>query len=832
MAHPRTTHAHPKSDEEPTMADRDARERDILIAANEYAYVQDLTKGDIVLYCGPTKISLSNTERIVEYKAGRFVPIRADEGSWGVNPFVSATSAQYVVLENPPKDSTAKPTKGNNSAIELLNGRRVVIPGPATFPLWPGQKAEVIDAHKLREDQYLVVRVYDRIDGDPSPIGTEKIVKGSEVSFYTPKTGLEVVPEKGPSTSPGQAAYVRTAVTLLDGEYAILLTPTGHWKYVRGPGIVFPEPMEEFVQKSGVKAFKAWHMRRGVGLHVRVLRDFDAKDGEQVPAGHYHAGQELFLKDREGFFFPTASVEPVGEVRPVPIHDKEGIYVRDIETGKITTEIGPKNYLADPTHFEVIQRTLDPEVATLYGLPVHDPARAISVYIPPSFAVLVTAKDRREVVKGPRTRILAYDEDLEVLTLSTGKPKSDEVLLKTCFLQTDGNKVSDIVRVKTSDHVELDVRLSYRVSFVVAESEKWFNVKNYVALLCDHLGSIVRAAVRATRIEDFHARSTEVIRDVLLGGKKDGGREGRRFAENGMCVYDVEVLEVKILDEDVKKLLADAQRTAIVSELGKKSQGFRLEDEKIKEKVNQEVYEARKHTLAKERELELAKRELSEARVGAAVEADKLERVGKAQNEAAALDILAGARAAAAEKQVLVDNKALAARVDAFKDEMAALSPELVATLKTLGAQYANAELHQEPLAARHPRRHQRRRGDGAAAQVAPHRRRRKPRGARCRQAAAGEEVGLRASGLRDFGTSGELTGDNAGNALENLYPRLDPKPEARSPKPLLGRGRPRGYPRLRPLRGLPARSSEEPSLGRSEKWRRESFWREPVSRW
>jgi virginiamycin A acetyltransferase len=31
------------------MADRDVRERDILIASNEYAYVQDLTKGDIVL---------------------------------------------------------------------------------------------------------------------------------------------------------------------------------------------------------------------------------------------------------------------------------------------------------------------------------------------------------------------------------------------------------------------------------------------------------------------------------------------------------------------------------------------------------------------------------------------------------------------------------------------------------------------------------------------------------------------------------------------------------------------------------------------------------------
>ena len=82
------------------MAERDVRERDILVASNEYAYVQDLTKGDIVLYVGPTKISLSNTERLVELKHDRFTPMRGDDGN-GVQPFVTASSAQYLVLENP-----------------------------------------------------------------------------------------------------------------------------------------------------------------------------------------------------------------------------------------------------------------------------------------------------------------------------------------------------------------------------------------------------------------------------------------------------------------------------------------------------------------------------------------------------------------------------------------------------------------------------------------------------------------------------------------------------------------------------------------------------------
>jgi len=114
------------------MTDRDVRERDILVASNEYAYVQDLTKGDIVLYVGPTKISLSNTERLVDYRSDRFVPVRSDDGSLGVSPLVAASSSQYIILENPPKDASIRPIKGSNASIELLSGRKVVVPGPAT----------------------------------------------------------------------------------------------------------------------------------------------------------------------------------------------------------------------------------------------------------------------------------------------------------------------------------------------------------------------------------------------------------------------------------------------------------------------------------------------------------------------------------------------------------------------------------------------------------------------------------------------------------------------------------------------------------------------------
>jgi hypothetical protein len=634
-----------------TMAERDVRERDILVASNEFAYVQDLTKGDIVLYVGPTKISLSNTERLVELRNDRFVPVRGEDGSVGVSPFVSASSAQYIILENPPREAGAKPVKGNNSSIDLLAGRKVVVSGPATFPLWPGQKAKVIGGHELREDEYLVARVYDAVAGAGDvPIGTERIIKGSETSFYVPPTGIEVVPtDKG---------YVR----------------------------------------------KARRLRKNSGLHVRVVKAFVAAEGDQLPVGSYAAGQDVFLEDREGFFFPTETLEVVGEVSAVPIAEKEGIYVRELESGKITTVVGPVNYLPDPTRVEVVDRFLDEATAILYGIKEHDPSRALSIYIPPSSAVLVTAKNKREVVKGPQTRILNFDEDLEVLRLSTGRPKNDEALLPTCFLQTEGNKVSDVVRVKTADHVELEVALSYRVSFATkgGEAERWFNVKNYVGLLCDHLGSILRAAARATSIEQFHAHSTEVLRAAILGDKKgEEKRAGRMFDENGMWVYDVEVLDVRILDADVKKLLSDAQRTAIVSEVNRKQEELRLGNEKLKEEVNRQIYEAQILTLVKGVELEGAKREIAMARVTSTVDLDKREKVGRATNEAEALGISSTASATVAEREWELARKAIEAKVAAFAQQMQAMSPELITTLKVLGNQHLAAELSKNvsPLA-------------------------------------------------------------------------------------------------------------------------------------
>ncbi len=621
------------------MADRDIRERDILVAPNEYAYVQDLTKGDIVLYVGPTKVSLSNTERMIEHKGGRFLPMGGEDAGNSVHRFVEATSSQYIMLQNPPRDMTTQPVKGANSAVALEYGRTIVVPGPAEFPLWPGQMATVIDGHRLRENEYLVVRVYES-DGQNSDIGTESIIRGTDLSFYLPSTGLEVVPDD-------EGRFVR----------------------------------------------RAWRMEASRGLHLRVTAAFQADEESELPPGAYIAGQDVFIRGSEGFFFPNHNLEVIAEVQAIPLAEKEGIYVRNLETGKLRTVLGPTSYLVDPTKEALAKRHLSAHALSLYQLESHRSDRAPSIYVPPSQAVLVIAPNRREVVVGPQIRVLDYDEELEVLHLSTGRPKSNETLLATSFLQVQGNKVSDRVQLKTADHVDISVSLSYRVSFV-GDNERWFSVKNYVGLLCDHLGSIIRSVTRGNSIHSFHKESAQILRNAILGMHEEGGkRAGRHFEENGMWVYDVEVLEVQILDEAVLSMLQDSQRAAIASTIRRNQEDLRLGDEELKESVNLQVLQYQIATLQQSVVHESESRELELARTVTKLEVDKLDRVSRAKNAAEAASIASVARMESKSAESELEAREIAARADAFCKQMGSLQPELISTLQSLGNKQLAGEL-------------------------------------------------------------------------------------------------------------------------------------------
>lgn len=690
------------------------RERDMVLAPNEFAFISDETKGEVNVFVGPNKQSLAGTDRCVYFdvKTQRFKPTDLANG---IQAFMTAPEGWYVVLENPAEGDKHPNGNGKLSTPPLRVGKKVNISGPATFALWPGQMAKDVQGHSLRSNEYLLVRVYDEAaakenwskavikaqDGDDSlprssgyvssdipseaslSMGKHFIIRGTEVSFYIPPTGIEVVPEH----VNGEERYIREAVSLERLEYCLLLDQNGNKRYVRGPDVVFPRPTEKFVEapiksnpdKVKAKKFRAQELTPKSGIHIRVIADYVDESGVK-----HKAGDELFITGVEQpVYFPREehAIIKYGEQDVhygIAIPPGEARYVLDRETGVISIERGPKIFLADPRRQVIVQRALsadmcqllypgnaealtinavrmgaeeqdvmgagganaaflnssyvrsrteDENYAAVAAAVTPDTQRRVlikaaskslpgdafdrkSKYTAPRTLILNTKYDgavqttiwtgyamllirksgERRVVQGPGTFMLEYDEEPQVLSLSTGKPKTTDELYRTVFLQTTANKVSDIIEVVTRDFCRLNVKVSYRVNFEGAP-ERWFNVDNYVKFMCDHMRSVVRNEVQRIGIEEFYGNHTDIMRSIILGEKgEDGTRPGTTFQENGMRIYDVEILHVQMQNSDVEQMLTDAQRDVIRGTLT-------LANEQRKLKVNAELEAIKRATI-------------------------------------------------------------------------------------------------------------------------------------------------------------------------------------------------------------------------------------------
>ncbi len=662
---------------------RPPRERELVLSPNEYAYVLDTTKGHINCYVGPNKTSLAQTDQPVIFNALTKRFDAANDLASAVQLFATAPANWYMVLKNPSKDGHSPKPGLASGLVELQVGKKLIIPGPVSFALWPGQMVKVVEGHRLQMNQYLLIRVYDAAEANQDraavlgldvvddavsfEIGEKRVIRGTDVSFYMPPNGVEVLPDE-------DGRYVRDAVTLQRLEYCVLVGDDGKKRYVRGEAVVFPEPSQRFVDEGGRKK-RAIELSEITGLHVKVIAPYTDDDGVA------HAeGEELFLTGKNKIYFPRDEhaiiKSEVTEVHhAIAIPAGEGRYVLNRLAGEIELKRGPQMFLPDPRREVITRRVLsDRECALLYpgndealavnralrrgpaaapppaaaprkdnpvaapvpgpGAVARDPFAPSNVnmfargFVAPRSIMLDTKFDgavavdvwsgyaaqivdragARRVVRGPQTALLEWGETLEALSLSTGTPKSSDELLHTAFLQIAGNQVSDRVDVVSSDLVEAAVTLKYRVSFEGAE-ERWFAVDNYVKLLCDHASSLIKAAARQIPIRRLRAEIAEIVRDTVLGKKADGPRAGLAFVENGMRVTDVEVHELEVTDGEVGALLSSAQLHAIQSAIQVAEKESALADRRRLEEIDRQLAQA-------EHQTKLLRAQLDEEREG------------------------------------------------------------------------------------------------------------------------------------------------------------------------------------------------------------------------
>lgn len=789
-----------------------SRETELVLPPGVYAYVLDQTKGPVSVYCGPYKSSLSNTDQLVNFNptTKRFDP--ANELKQAIQSNIMAPKGYYVILENPPKNNKQPETgKSENMSIDALSlGQTENHPGPWSHPLWPGQVATVIKGHQLRSNQYLVVSIVDddaaktnwdksvvkqvasiTSDGaDTTALGVSKddlitgqliIIKGTDVAFYIPPTGVEVLKDETNS-------YVRDAVTLERLEYAVLLDESGNKEYVKGPAVVFPTPTQEFFTKetSGKKLqrkFRAYELQANNGIHVKVIADYIDEDDIE-----HHAGDEMFITGKDTpIYYPREehAIIKYGtqeKTFAVAIPAGEGRYVLNRTSGEINLVRGPDMFLPNPIEQVIVKRVLSQNECDLYypgnrtvkevnqalrsdseadvdGVPQMYSASSLetfgkslsrglqattnafadqlergTTYTPPrtitldtkydgavnnvwsGYAVqVVNSKGNRKTIVGPQSVLLEYDEYLEKLSLSTNTPKNDEVRLNTPYLRYISNPVSDIINLKTHDLVNVQIVVKYLVKFDPKDEDRWFSIDNYVQYMVDHLRSLIGNEIRNISVQDFYIDAANILRDTVLGRKDETiGRPLKYFKENGMTVYDLEIININVLDKNVADLLARSRQETLSEKVEKDRAVIHLELVKgIQEAKRQEVSEINETklleiTLEKKTNKAKAENELDVLKVAGQVSKSKKENEKAVADLEAAisevvLDIEKSKRELArtyddfdTERDINLE-RALA---DAQKVKMEAIGPKIIEALTAMAqtGQLESIAKHLAPL--------------------------------------------------------------------------------------------------------------------------------------
>ena len=632
------------------------RQKDLVLATNEFCFLQNKTNGQIKTYSGPIMLTISQQESLVVFdpKTKQFREVSNFDQAKQL--FVSAPENWYVILKNP-APGNMYPEKGKAVlSPDLEIGRKINLRGPINFSLFPGQMCKVIRGHALRSNQYLLARVYEaeaasKSDGEMRDAegnvikkndatyvnGQILVIKGTEVSFYIPPTGIEVIPVNNNDKN----GFVREAVTLERLEYCILKDEDGNKRYVHGPEVVFPKPTESFVTSpKGGYIFRAIELSPISGIYVKVIAEYkdEGENGKVHPVG-----EEMFITGKDTMiYYPRpehAIINYDGKMmhHAIAIPDGEGRYIMNRLTGKIATVKGPAMYLPDPRTEVVVKRKLTENQCNLwypgnravleYNIGLTEKAvekgaatmnfmdsitaystatssastlanleakanisrgtsytkprtitldtkldGVVSIDVWTGYAINVISKTgERKVICGPQTVLLDYDQDLERLELSTGRPKTTDHTIKTVYLRHENNKVSDLINVETKDFVRATVKVSYCVDFDKDHMDKWFAVDNYVKYLTDRVRSLLKRAAKDYTIYDFYQNYSDIVRNVTLGinpeaeaGECEHSKHHnhRFFAENGMFIHDVEVLSIDV-QRDVENMILDKQTDMI-----------------------------------------------------------------------------------------------------------------------------------------------------------------------------------------------------------------------------------------------------------------------------
>jgi major vault protein len=456
------------------------------------------------------------------------VEVLKDENDRYVRDAVTLERLEYAVLLD---------ESGNK---EYVKGPAVVFPTPTqeffTKDTQDGASQRKFRAYELQPNNGVHIKViadYEDEAGRHSA-GDEMFITGSDMPIYYPREEHAIIKYGS------QDKTYAVAIPSGEGRY-VLDRNTGEIELVTGPAMFLPNPIKQVIVRRVLSPSECDLYYPG----NRVVRDIN----QSLRSSQANSINGVVESEMERSF-ASAAVATSTLRRSATAN----AFADQLERG--TTYTPPRTI------------TLD----TKYD-------GAVNINVWSGYAVqVVNSRGERRTVIGPQSVLLEYDEYLEKLSLSTGTPKSDEQRLNTPYLRHISNPVSDVIALKTHDLVNVEVQVKYLVRFDPNEMDRWFTIDNYIQYMVDHLRSLIGNTVRNISVQDFYTDATSILRDLVLGAKDDKkGRPLKHFVENGMTVYDLEVIKVTVLDRSINEMLSNSRQQTLSEKIELDRASARLE---------------------------------------------------------------------------------------------------------------------------------------------------------------------------------------------------------------------------------------------------------------
>jgi hypothetical protein len=248
--------------------------KELPIPPGFYIYVLNTNQGKVRTLVGPNSLNLQATEQAVRWEptvpAGTRLPPSCPAASSRSPPH---RRVSYLILEKsrqrqPPPDRRhriRRQARDRSQGHRPRTGDLRPLPDaachrgrgsspqdqrvPADPDLQRGRGTQELEKSQVKEapsgaDASVTsdTSVASAVPKDLA-VGRQYIIRGDQVAFYIPPTGVEVVPSN-------DNGYVRKAVTLENLEFAVLLGEDGNKRYAHGPQVVFPNTNEFFLGRG------------------------------------------------------------------------------------------------------------------------------------------------------------------------------------------------------------------------------------------------------------------------------------------------------------------------------------------------------------------------------------------------------------------------------------------------------------------------------------------------------------------------------------------------------------------------------------------------------